>query len=423
MIAPNVTDEIREFYYSTGDLKEKQLAAVAAWAKVGGMTAFGDQGYRREEVTEHAVRPVVIGGICLHGPDIVGEDIYEEMAVTSVGTTYAVARPEACWAVGTPNLQGKVASGGAYMVGISGGGTVVPTMVAFDSSGDEAPDETALHLRGPLLLNLQTTADTANVEAGMIAWNETTGNAMVHDGSEWSDLVSKIKQRLCWAKGQAEDSLMFNEYLGNTVRTDHVSVVGVGAGSGIVPAGALDKTDHPGVWLAATGTATTGRTFVISSATNGWHIGVGGVTSFGAWVMTPGNLSDAINPYTTRTGFFSITLPNTILEGIGFEYTHDQNGGRWQGITDATGESSLDTGITFAVNTWYFLEFVINATGTSVEFFINTDTVGTLSTAANIPQGTGFNLFYNHHIMKLGAGATSEYFGVDADFVVQEVNR
>jgi hypothetical protein len=74
------------------------------------------------------------------------------------------------------------------------------------------------------------------------------------------------------------------------------------------------------------------------------------------------------------------------------------------------------------VDTWYKLECEINAAGTEVDFFIDSVSVGTLSTAANIPAGTGFNNFYNTHIMKL-AGTTARDFFIDAYYAYQEISR
>ncbi len=207
--------------------------------------------------------------------------------------------------------------------------------------------------------------------------------------------------------------------IGSTI-AEGVQAVTAGVGATIfTPLGIED--DHPGIWGLRTGTATDGRVFVIGRV-GSYNIGVGGLTRVGTWVLAPATLSDAVQEYVLRSGLFSISLPNTIDFGVGFEYQFDQNGGRWQGITDATAESSLDTGVTVVVDTWYYLEFEVNTDATSVEFFIDQVSVGTLAVAANIPQGTGFNNFYNTHIMKL-AGTTSRDFFIDAYYTYQELTR
>jgi hypothetical protein len=237
---------------------------------------------------------------------------------------------------------------------------------------------------------------------------------------DWeADPVAPSPQR-AWFEAMGTRSLVSSDFtIGSTI-AEGVQAVTAGVGATIFsPLGIQD--DHPGIWGLRTGTATDGRVFVIGRP-GSFNIGVGGLTRVGSWVRAPATLSDAVQEYVLRSGLFSISLPNVIDFGVGFEYQFDQNGGRWQGITDAVAESSLDTGITVVVDTWYYLEFEINAAGISVEFFIDSVSVGTLSTAANIPSGTGFNNFYNTHIMKL-AGAASRDFFIDAYYTYQEISR
>ncbi len=206
-------------------------------------------------------------------------------------------------------------------------------------------------------------------------------------------------------------------------RAEGIQGVEAGPGSSItVPGSSYDFTNHPGVWALNTGNTAAGRVFLFSKFPRTLHVGVGGITRCVAYYQSPDTLSDGAQRYVLRAGFFSVSLPNTVNEGIGFEYQDDQNGGRWQGICgDAPGvETSLDTGITVAVDTYYKLEFEVNAAGTLVEFFIDNVSVGTIDT--NIPAGTGFGLFWNIHIMKL-VGNTSRAAFIDAYSIRQEISR
>jgi len=208
--------------------------------------------------------------------------------------------------------------------------------------------------------------------------------------------------------------------------TPNLHAVGAGVGVNITGTGTTDPQDHPGIWRMSTGVTTTGRFFIISIAAGAGVFGTirigGGITRVGSWVHIEPNLSDGTNRYMLRTGLFAISLPNVIDEGIGFEYTDNQNGGRWQAICDdAPGiETSVDTGITVVADTWYKLELEVNAAGTSVEFFIDNISVATITT--NIPLGTAFLLFYNTHIMKL-LGTTPRLFEIDAMYLYKEINR
>ena len=170
------------------------------------------------------------------------------------------------------------------------------------------------------------------------------------------------------------------------------------AGGRSVSAPIIGTTDgHPGVWVYNTGAGAAGRVFAISRA-NAFTFGNGKDTLFQSWTQLP-ILSTALQRYTARTGFFSISLPNIVTQGIGFEYDDSQNGGRWQAITDDGAETSNDTGIAVVAGDWYKHSFVINAEGTQVDFFIDDVLVATNTT--NIISGIGFGSFINMHIMKL----------------------
>jgi hypothetical protein len=198
--------------------------------------------------------------------------------------------------------------------------------------------------------------------------------------------------------------------------------IAAGAGAGLsVPTAAYDFTNHPGVWGLNTGATSAGRVFLLSEFARTMHVGVGGITRFVAYYQSPAVLSDVVNRYVLRAGFFSMALPNTILEGIGFEYQDNQNGGRWQGLAeDGLGETSVDTGITVVASTYYKLVFEVNAAGTLVSFFIDDAAVGTV--AANIPAGTAFGLFLSIHIMKI-IGVTNRASYIDAYSCRQELSR
>ena len=246
-----------------------------------------------------------------------------------------------------------------------------------------------------------------------------SGGILITNNADTVDI--DINAQKAFYEGMSTQFLIFDNFLGPPVSTDNVTAIASGQSSGIIDSDGFDKTNHPGVWTMSTGTKADGRVFVASSSTGGFHFGVGGLTRCGTWVHIT-TLSTAAQEYVARAGVFNISLPNTINDGIGFEYHFDQNGGRWQGITVAAGESSLDTGITVTADTWYFLEFECNAAGTSVEFFIDGTSVGTLSAAANIPSGNTFDNFYNTHILKLN-GRTAREYVIDAFYLYQEIVR
>jgi hypothetical protein len=217
-------------------------------------------------------------------------------------------------------------------------------------------------------------------------------------------------------------SLIYSDFTELSGSRQVTGAFGITAGvsSSITGAPNIDHDNHPGVWRLDTGTDTNGRVFIISESLSSYHVGVGGITRVVSWVRTEDDLSDGTDRYTLRSGFFSMSLPNVINEGIGFEYVDNENSGRWQLITHNGSETSSDSGITVVADTWYKLSWQANTDGTSVDFFIDDVLVGTHTT--NIPSGTTFSLFYNTHIMKL-AGTTDRSFYIDAYYVYKELTR
>ncbi len=222
-----------------------------------------------------------------------------------------------------------------------------------------------------------------------------------------------------WRDGMSTRSMWFTDFIGATPAVQQ-PLVAVSAGAGAFAFGspALSKTDHPGVVSMTTGTTAVGRVFFISNAFGSYHIGAN-LTRIGTWMRTGPTLSDAVNRYTLRNGLFNITLPNVITTAAGFEYQDDQNGGRWQAITHDGVETSTDTGVLVAADTWYKMEVEINAAGTSATFFI--DDVLVATNVANIPVAP-LNLFYNAHILKI-LGTTPRVCHMDAAYGYQEVTR
>ncbi len=238
----------------------------------------------------------------------------------------------------------------------------------------------------------------------------------------WS-IDGQTQPQMKWYEGMSTRGFVYSDFMEpiQGLQVDGLQALAGASGFLSVPTAAYDFTDHPGVWGLNTGVGSAGRIFLLSMFVGGFQVGVGGITRHGCWYQAPAVLSDAVDEYVLRSGFSSMGLPNTILQGITFEYQFDQNGGRWQGLCeDGIGETSVDTGVTVAASTYYLLEFEVNAAGTSVEYFIDGVSVGTVG--ANIPSGLGFEHFISEHIMKL-AGTTNRASYVDAYYFYQEISR
>ena len=141
--------------------------------------------------------------------------------------------------------------------------------------------------------------------------------------------------------------------------------------------------------------------------------------TFEAVVVFPTSLLDP----TTETGVFVIGFANSttayasITRGIWFEFQPSVSN-QWVGVCDDGTQANTVGGASVvpAADTIYRLRFVINAAGTSVEFFVSTSggaftSIGTVAT--NLPADASFAGIYV--LIEKYAGATTR--NVDVDFV------
>ena len=161
------------------------------------------------------------------------------------------------------------------------------------------------------------------------------------------------------------------------------------------------------------GTVATNRV-ACSVAQNTIRLGLG--RAYFACRISQRVLSDATTTYTERFGFLdNVTAESS--DGAFFRYTHSINGGRFEAVCRSNGvETAVDTGITVAGVTTYKLEVVVNAAGTSAEFFVNGASVATITT--NIPTAAGRETGCG--IMLLRSVGTAASTPVSVDYVLLE---
>lgn len=122
--------------------------------------------------------------------------------------------------------------------------------------------------------------------------------------------------------------------------------------------------------------------------------------------------SDGTDTYTVRFGFNdSAGAPADGADGAFFRYTHSVNGGKWGCVTRSNSvETASDSGVAAISASYQSLEIEVNATGTSVAFYINGTLVATNTT--NIPTGTARATGATAHIVK-SLGTTARGFEID----------
>lgn len=186
------------------------------------------------------------------------------------------------------------------------------------------------------------------------------------------------------------------------------------SGTGASLTNGTGEVNHPGVILMNLGTSNgTGRVafFQIGSNALGIVLGGGEVTFMNIFKLD--TLSDGTNTYTARSGLGD-SVVGEYVDGVFFRYTNGVNGGRWEAVCRSnnveTG-SVLDTGVAADTN-YHRFECVINAAGTSAEFFIDGVSVGTITT--NIPTGAGREVAAHGLAVVKSLGAANRTFNFDA---------
>lgn len=124
--------------------------------------------------------------------------------------------------------------------------------------------------------------------------------------------------------------------------------------------------------------------------------------------------SDGTNRYIVRSGFMTQSYNSEPTAGVYFRYTDNVNSGKWQCVCRSGGtETVINTTTAPKITTsWDKLGIVINAAGTSVEFFINDVSQGTITT--NIPTTT---YLVKMVVMNKISGGSSQLLDIDCVYI------
>jgi hypothetical protein len=168
------------------------------------------------------------------------------------------------------------------------------------------------------------------------------------------------------------------------------------------------ELNHPAVCLLASGSTTTGRaSAVIGGIGNYDSIRLGGGEFNWEALVKIDTLCDGTEDCVMRCGLLD-DVTATPNDGVYFEYdraiTTD-----WRVVTASGGVRTAQTtspAQAVAAGSWFLLQAIINAAGTSVTFYYNGTAVGTIATTS--PTNTAFGCTLNKR-----AGTTAKYMYVD----------
>lgn len=258
----------------------------------------------------------------------------------------------------------------------------------------------------------RSTAGTGNVEALTIG--QSTGIVIAN---------GELKRDIIHARKNYE---YFNDYMqvpsstlpGDETRTLYTS------GTGAVTNLQISTSEAIGVIRFETGTTSGGRSAIFSgTASNVAYnvvLGYGQVTYETRVKLTTPSQGGQL--YLVLAGLMDYINAYNQLDGVYFLYdaagntTGSAASPNWQLVTASNNTRTFVTTST-AVNTsgsWTTLKIVVNAAASSVEYFVNGTSVGTITT--NIPAGAGRETGFAESLMKT-VGTTNSTMDVDYGYL------
>ena len=170
----------------------------------------------------------------------------------------------------------------------------------------------------------------------------------------------------------------------------------------------VGEQQAPGILTCSTAAGATARAGYITNTSTAIRLG-GNEAVVEMRVRIP-TLSDGTQTFTVRGGFMS-DMGGDAPNGVFWRYTHSVNSGNWQGVART---NNIETATNFSTapvtSGWQRLTIVVNAAGTSAEFFINGTSVGTV--ASNIPTASSRETAIGFSIIK-SAGTTARTLLMD----------
>lgn len=287
-------------------------------------------------------------------------------------------------------------------------------------------DDLGVFLDTPISINRATGAVTVNGETMSQKLNDplTTNGDIIYRaagittrlpvGSENQEL-KVVSGSPAWQNpspiyNPSNSVQFFDDFIGSTaVSAFGWSVSNSGTGSSNISSlGGVSSIGALGVYQFVTGTTNVGRS--CNFAGQQAVLPGQGIINY-RWRVRLPDASDAGNTYTVYIGLGDNTAAGDMVDGVHFQYTHTLNGGNWTLVTaNNSTRTLLNSGIAFVPNVWLNLGATINAGGTSVEFFINGVSAGTIAT--NIPTAAGRETGPLAKIQK-SVGATSRLMQLD----------
>ncbi len=181
-----------------------------------------------------------------------------------------------------------------------------------------------------------------------------------------------------------------------------------GAGSAISASGNSQATNRPGILTMTEGSTSTGRACLHLGAID--HVLGGGAVTIEWWIRIA-TLSDGSNTYLIYVGGGDDVASGDHVDGVYFGYDSTVSANWLMCTSSNSARTKTASSSEVAADTFYKLRIEVNAAGTSVEYFVDDVSIGTVAT--NIPTGQTRQFGPNIKIVK-SVGTTER--GVRVDF-------
>lgn len=211
-------------------------------------------------------------------------------------------------------------------------------------------------------------------------------------------------------------AVIYSDFTCNTTGSSGFEIVATNTGAAVSAGTAL--AGELGVVSLDLGTTASGLSAVVTDLL---AVRLGqGITNFQAGLTIP-VLSNGTDTFTTRVGLTNVADGTLGTNAVTFEYSHGSSAGVWRALcVAATGATStIVSTIPVVAATKYNLRFSVNATGTTVDFWVNGTWIGQVATTLNIPKTTATLAVNASGLKSAGTSATS---GARIDYIqmVQE---
>jgi len=176
--------------------------------------------------------------------------------------------------------------------------------------------------------------------------------------------------------------------------------------------GTGNDKDHPGVYSISTGSSATSTGYLrVGNSSGTMQVG-GGLLIYEQAIRIP-NLSDTNQTFLAHFGFSEAGYGASTGGNHHIKFIHDVNSGNWQTSVKNNGTATTTASSTAVPTGWQKIRIVVNATASSVSFFVNGTELSSSPMTMNIPDNTDAMTFGWGITKSVGTTART----IDTDYV------